>query len=211
MARIRSIKPEFFTSERIATLPLSARLTFIGLWLYVDDNGVGLDNERLILAAIWPLEEDVIGTLQRTREDLVRLSRDSLIVRYRDDVKRYIAVRSWEEHQRVQHPGKPRYPRPGAAGVTCENSHPPESLPKSSGDLQETLAPEQGAGSREQGAGNTTAEVINSNVEVTGRAPPNGQFDYFAMPPARPGEEAERKRQLDALAAMIRDTPEATP
>src|SRR5258708_35047048 len=111
MARIRSIKPEFFTSERIATLPLSARLTFIGLWLYVDDNGVGLDNERLILAAIWPLEEDVIGTLQRTREDLVRLSRDSLIVRYRDDVKRYIAVRSWEEHQRVQHPGKPRYPR----------------------------------------------------------------------------------------------------
>ena len=58
MARIRSIKPEFFTSEVIASLPLSARLTFIGLWTYVDDNGVGLDNERLILAAVWPLEDE---------------------------------------------------------------------------------------------------------------------------------------------------------
>ena len=52
MGRIRSIKPEFFTSEVVAELPLSTRLTFIGLWTYVDDNGVGLDNELLVTAAL---------------------------------------------------------------------------------------------------------------------------------------------------------------
>lgn len=41
--RIRNIKPEFWRSQDITALDKSARLTFIGLWNYVDDNGVGLD------------------------------------------------------------------------------------------------------------------------------------------------------------------------
>ena len=90
MARIRSIKPEFFTSETIAALPLSARLTFIGLWTYVDDNGVGIDNELLITAAIWPLERDNLETLARTREDLASLSREGLVSRYQDSRKSYL-------------------------------------------------------------------------------------------------------------------------
>src|SRR5258707_14213310 len=117
MARIRSIKPEFFTSERIATLPLSARLTFIGLWLYVDDNGVGLDNERLVLAAVWPLEEDVIGTLQRTREDLRSLAGAGHIRRYRSGSGAFLFITSWEKHQRVSHPRKPPYPQPPALEI----------------------------------------------------------------------------------------------
>jgi hypothetical protein len=81
---------------------------------------------------------------------------------------------------------------------------------KSSGDLHETLTPEQGAGSREQGAGNTTAEVINTSVEGAIPAESNGRFDYFAadphgLPPERLTEEAERKRQMDALMAMTRE------
>ena len=112
MARIRSIKPEFFTSETIATQPLSARLTFIGLWTYVDDNGVGIYNELLVTAAIWPLERDNLETLSRTREDLASLSRAGLVTRYRDSRKSYVYVTSWDEHQKVDHPRKPRYPRP---------------------------------------------------------------------------------------------------
>jgi len=62
----------------------------------------------------------------------------------------------------------------------------------------------------------TTAEVVNTEVEVTERAPPNGRFDYFGagrhgLPPPSASEEAERKRQLDALAAMIRAEPEVDP
>ena len=57
MARIRSIKPEFFTSLTIADLTVEQRLTFIGLWTHVDDEGRCVDDSRLIKAAIWPLDD----------------------------------------------------------------------------------------------------------------------------------------------------------
>jgi hypothetical protein len=201
MARIRSIKPEFFTSETIALQPLSARLTFIGLWTYVDDNGVGLDNERLIVAAIWPLERDAIEAVQRTRDDLRSLSGAKLITRYRAVDKSYLYITAWDEHQKVSHPRKTRYPQPHPFenhGLTST----PAILPNDSGNPPEPLRPEQGAGSREQGAGKTTAGVINSNVEIPPTTVLNGKsdFDSFA-----PDIEAERRRQMDAL---MREYPE---
>ena len=48
--RIRSIKPEFWTSDDIADLTIEDRLLFIGLWSYVDDNGVGIDKEHLVVS-----------------------------------------------------------------------------------------------------------------------------------------------------------------
>lgn len=155
MSRIRSIKPEFFTSETVARLPLSARLTFIGLWTYVDDNGVGIDNELLITAAIWPLERDNLETLARTREDLASLSREGLVSRYQDSRKAYVHVSSWSEHQKVDHPRKPRYPLPGEAGVVVHlasaNDHRGEDLAIDSREPREDLDPEQGSGIRDQG------------------------------------------------------------
>lgn len=153
MARIRSIKPEFFTSETIAALPLSARLTFIGLWTYVDDNGVGLDNELLITAAIWPLEPDHAATLERTREDLASLSRASLVRLYRDGDRRYLHVTSFYEHQKVDHPRKPRYPLPSevsdAAAPASQNGAVDRKLASLSRQTRETVAPEQGSGIRD--------------------------------------------------------------
>jgi len=140
MARIRSIKPDFFTSETIAQLDMTDRLLFIGLWTHVDDNGVCRDVPALMKAAVFPLDEDV--TLTRVAGGLMRLASLGLVVRYKVDGKGYLAIPSWTEHQKVQHPGKPRYPEPDQAQ---------EILTPDSGDSHETLTPEQGAGSREQG------------------------------------------------------------
>ncbi|MFE9850272.1 hypothetical protein ACFYPN_15880 [Streptomyces sp. NPDC005576] len=157
MARIRSIKPEFFTSLTIADLPLSTRLTFIGLWTYVDDNGVGPADARLIRAAVWPLEE-APDILQRTREDLQRLHAARLVTLYDYSGKPLVAVSGWAEHQKVSHPRKDRFPRPedlqepadqGSFNPSEDSGEAPEDSPRT----PETLRPEQGAGSREQGAG----------------------------------------------------------
>ncbi|MYR83831.1 hypothetical protein GTY41_02430 [Streptomyces sp. SID685] len=163
MARIRSIKPEFFTSLTIAEQPLSARLTFIGLWTYVDDNGVGLADPRLIRAAVWPLEE-APDILQRTREDLQSLHTAHLVTLYEASGKRLVAISNWSEHQKVSHPRKPRYPRPEEAvqhsrtTPDLDSRNPPEDSGNSPENLQsppETLRPEQGSGSRDQGERNT--------------------------------------------------------
>ncbi len=159
MARIRSIKPDFFTSEVVCSLPISARLTFVGLWTHADDNGVAIDNPKLIMAAIWPLEDDPRETLQRVSGDLQSLSTAGLITRYQAAGKRYVFVNGWDEHQKVSHPSKPRYPRPEEAAetaVTSGNGGHGQSSGNSPEDLvspPEVLAPEQGAGSREQGEG----------------------------------------------------------
>ena len=155
MARIRSIKPEFFTSEAIAALQLSARLTFIGLWTYADDNGVGIYNELLITAAIWPLERDNLETLSRTREDIASLSRAGLVTLYSDSRKTYVFVTSWDEHQKVDHPRKPRYPRPCEVpyiNAAASNDEAVDlALSIDSRENREDLAPEQGSGIRDQG------------------------------------------------------------
>ncbi|MFI7448140.1 hypothetical protein ACIBQX_11635 [Nonomuraea sp. NPDC049714] len=168
MARIRSIKPDFFTSEKIASLPMSARLTFIGLWTHADDNGVAADNVRLIAAAIWPLEDDPLEALVRTREDLRRLSEAGLIVRYEAAGRALLFITSWDEHQKVSHPGKPRYVRPTpdeiddafamAYMLSCDDEDESDVVVplsgesrESGGNVPETFGPEQGAGSREQG------------------------------------------------------------
>ncbi|MEV4424010.1 hypothetical protein AB0K23_01275 [Streptomyces sp. NPDC049602] len=178
MARIRSIKPEFFTSLTIADLELSTRLTFIGLWTYVDDNGVGLADPRLIRAAIWPLEE-APNILQRTREDLQSLHAARLVTLYEASGKALLAVSSWSEHQKVSHPRKPRYPRPEEVQNSNRTPSGQDSFepPEGSGDSPEnfqsppeTLRPEQGAGSREQGAGNRGDAEPSASADTPPRA-----------------------------------------
>ncbi len=69
--RIRSIKPDFWRSEDISSLRVEDRLLFIGLWSYVDDNGVGVDRDALIAADLFA------DDLSRDpRETLARVSRD---------------------------------------------------------------------------------------------------------------------------------------
>ena len=40
MARIRTIKPEFWIDDVIVELPFETRLLFIGIWNFADDAGV---------------------------------------------------------------------------------------------------------------------------------------------------------------------------
>ncbi len=112
MARIRSIKPEFWRSETIAALPIPDRLTFIGLWTYVDDNGVGIDSYKLIASELYGLDDDPREARDNTRDSLARIADAGLIVRYTVAGKRYLYVTGWEEHQRIDRPNKPRYPLP---------------------------------------------------------------------------------------------------
>lgn len=132
MARIRSIKPDFWTSENLATCPKETRLTFIGIWGYVDDNGVGIFNEMLLVASIYPLD-DPIESLADIRRDVATLVDRGLIQTYQQRGKRYIAVTNWSEHQKPSHPRAPRYPRPEDSG--CEAL--PPALLSASGGVRE--------------------------------------------------------------------------
>lgn len=110
MARIRTIKPEFFTSLSNSDLSFPARLTFIGLWTHADDEGRCVDDARLIKAAIWPLERSV----KAVEADLVELESADKVTRYGRDGRRYLAITEWLTHQRINRPTASKLPAPDA-------------------------------------------------------------------------------------------------
>lgn len=117
MARIRSIKPGFFTSEDVSVLPLRARLTWIGLWTHCDDQGRAKDNLRLIKAAIWPLDD---VSLRDIEDDLETLAARGRIVRYEADGKRYLAVTNFRDHQSPNKPTPSKLPAPPEGPAPAE-------------------------------------------------------------------------------------------
>ena len=134
--RIRSIKPEFWSSEDIAALTWTDRLLFVGLWSYVDDNGVGRDTPRLIAASLFPLEENPRDTLATVSRGLANLSEAGRIVRYEVDGRDYLEIVNWTKHQRIDKPNKARYPR-----STSENANPRDTLATLSRLSREIPAP----------------------------------------------------------------------
>lgn len=137
MARIRTIKPDFFTSLTVTQLPVAARLTFIGLWTHVDDEGRCVAEARLIAAAVWPLDDNIAAaTVAGHLDDLERLG---LIARYTVNGRPYLQVCGWHEHQRINRPTESKIPPPEEAD---EPSPEPHTL------LSEDSPPE---GNREQG------------------------------------------------------------
>ncbi|MFK1876092.1 hypothetical protein ACIXGC_19415 [Bacteroides fragilis] len=59
MARIRTIKPEFWEDEKIGKLPIPCRLFFIGCWNFADDFGVIKGNAALLKSQIFPYDENL--------------------------------------------------------------------------------------------------------------------------------------------------------
>lgn len=112
MARIRTIKPSFFKSFAMAEHPLSTRLTYIGLWTYVDDEGRGVDDARLVKGEVWPLDDGM--TPKKVEAELQRLADAGQIIRYQVAGRRYLAVTEWKDHQKINRPTDSAFPDPFA-------------------------------------------------------------------------------------------------
>lgn len=110
--RIRSIKPEFWRSQDISALEVEDRLLFIGLWSYVDDNGVGEDRVSQVSADLFAddIERDPGETFARVSRGLARLSEAGRILRYEVEGRSYLRISGWAKHQRIDKPNKPRFP-----------------------------------------------------------------------------------------------------
>lgn len=80
MARIRTIKPEFFTSEDIVALSPMARLYYIALWCEADKEGRLAWKPRTMKLRYFPADDCDIDALARevVASGLVKLYGDGL-------------------------------------------------------------------------------------------------------------------------------------
>lgn len=107
MARIRTIKPEFWDSPSLPADPW-ARLTFIALWNWADDYGVGTFNERELLGFIFPNDEWVDSC--KLHEWLMSVETAFDLVFFKVGRRAYYYIPSWDSHQTVNRPSKKRNP-----------------------------------------------------------------------------------------------------
>jgi hypothetical protein len=109
VARIRSIKPEFWSSEQVMECARDTRLLFIGLWNFVDDAGRMSFSPKQIKALIFPSDDLSVGQVTDMLEELCDRG---LIETYEVSDKRYLAVTGWKKHQRIDKPQPARCPGP---------------------------------------------------------------------------------------------------
>jgi hypothetical protein len=99
--RIRTIKPEFWQNETIATLPEFTRLLAIALLNYADDHGYFMANHKLIAGNLFPFEEDS-KKIPRSIQELSCVDYLELGI---DSKGRQVArVVNFDKHQRVDKP-----------------------------------------------------------------------------------------------------------
>ena len=132
MARIRSIKPEFWTSEQVVECSIEPRLLFIGLWNFCDDGGVIPHSDKSLKMKIFPADEYLSTDVRRMLDEL---STNNLIQFFSVEDTRYIRVRGWK-HQKID---KPTFKFPQPCGRVPKNKA--EYLEMCSTSAPRALAP----------------------------------------------------------------------
>lgn len=126
MARIRTIKPEFWANEQVMDCSPMARLLFIGLWNFCDDGGNHPASAKTIKAEIFPGDDITSTTVQQL---LAELESNGLIALYSASGKDFWHVTGWH-HQKIDKKSF-KYPAFDGAGseqirLPLGDSSPPE-------------------------------------------------------------------------------------
>jgi hypothetical protein len=101
MPRSRMIRPEFWTSEQVLNCSPMARLLFIGLWNFSDDNGVHPVAYKKLKAEVFPTDDYSTKEIQSWVSELLQ---QGLLNEYTVTDKTYWIVTGWKKHQTIKYP-----------------------------------------------------------------------------------------------------------
>lgn len=143
MARIRTIKPEFWKHEALCEQPEATHMLAAALINYADDYGYFNANPKLIAGEIYPLREPSVSIPESLRRlqaiGYIRLGTGS-------DGRSYGHIVEFEKHQRVSHPTESKISK---LTITWHDSG---IVPEPLVNPPELFVPEQGTGKgKEQG------------------------------------------------------------
>jgi hypothetical protein len=122
MARIRTVKPEFWEDETIGLLSPHARLLFIGTWNLADDEGLLRWSPAYVKASLF-MYDDI--TLEQVADCMAELTRHGVIFAYRGGkTQQQLAyVINFHRHQRINRPQPGRLPPPSLQNATVRKMY----------------------------------------------------------------------------------------
>ena len=104
MARIRTIKPQFWLNEELGTIPRDARLLYIGLWNISDDRGVFLWRPAQIKIQLFPYDQDLTASdVEKWLNNLVEIKH---LYKFQEDGKWFGYCPNFQIHQDIKNPSK---------------------------------------------------------------------------------------------------------
>jgi hypothetical protein len=104
MPRIRTIKPEFWQDEQMSTLPLPARLLFIGTWNLADDYGILKGGNKWIKAQLFPYDDNI--RLEQIDQWTDLLVKARMLIPFTFETESYLYIRTFKNHQKIDKPSK---------------------------------------------------------------------------------------------------------
>lgn len=198
MPRIRSIKPEFWSSPGVAKMSPLARLAFIGMWNWADDTGRGTYNPRELMGFIFPNDKNM--TVAEFQALCAEIRAHVAVHFYTVAERSYYVIPSWKKHQskHAKNQGS-KYPLE-SDGVEID----PVSMQVI--DISAEICRNSGTSSRNSGTSARetaigTGEQGNRGTEERGEV-----CSWVAPAHARePSPAAPPPRNLDELAAACAD------
>jgi len=118
MPRIRTVKPSFWTSTQVVQCSIAARLLFIGLWNFCDDDGIHPADPLRLKMEVLPADD--IDTAPLTSE----LEAAGLIERITANGKQFWRVTGWH-HQKIDKPSKMKWIKDSSSPRLVVGEHSP--------------------------------------------------------------------------------------
>lgn len=175
MARIRSIKPEFWADERLGECSPTARLVFIATWTFADDLGNLQRSARQIKAQAFPYDSMDIEPFVK---ELIEFG---LLIEYQSDGDKFLHIKNFGKHQRIDKESKPRFPLYEDSITTSGVLTEPSPTPRPGGEGKGG----EGQGEEIEGRGSSRHEESPVDKSLS------------PSPPLKNGNESGRKNGHD--------------
>lgn len=187
MARIRTIKPEFWLNEELSQVSEPARLVAIGLLNLCDDDGWFKSHVRLVESALFPFSEPSVSI----HECLTQLSEIGYIKIYNGvDSKQYGMVVNFDKHQKVNRPTPSKIK--GLIDFTEDSVSSHEQL---TGGKERKGKEGKGTGNREQGKEISPAAVCDAKTV----------FDFWHSTMQKPKSVKATPGRMKVIKARLKD------
>ena len=109
MARIRTLKPSFWSDQKVCSLDRDARLLTVGLISFADDQGRFLASPGAIIGYVYPHDNVTHKQVTAWRN---AISQVGLIELYTVNGFEYGHFPRWADHQKISHPAPSTFPEP---------------------------------------------------------------------------------------------------
>lgn len=185
MARIRSIKPEFWTAEQVMECSPIVRLLFIGMWNFCDDGGNHPASLKTLKAEVFPGDDITTADVEGMVSELIA---NDLIMAYESAGKGYWHVTGWH-HQKIEKPNF-KHPKPEIRQPVA-NQSPINRQPVAERSTPESSRVES---SRVEGKGVEGSGVEGSGVESS----------VVDDPPSEPSTIPAKATRKGAICGLLR-------